>query len=250
MIRDELVSWLNDYLAIDSVGDYPNAFNGLQIEGKQNIHRVAVAVDFCEATVRQAIEAKADMLLVHHGVFWSNTIPITDRSARRLIPVIKNDMNIYAVHLPLDRHPEVGNNVQIGRALGFPIAEELYEYAGTKIGVIVEVPELSMVDLTARLSAMGLPVTVHADNGLAVSRLAICSGGGADALTEARLKGCQALLTGEAAHHQALDAEELGVSLLLGGHYQTETFGVRALGNLLAALMHLEVVFLNHPTGI
>ncbi|MHB1460570.1 MAG: Nif3-like dinuclear metal center hexameric protein [Armatimonadota bacterium] len=250
MNRDELVNWLNDYLVIDSVCDYPNAFNGLQIEGKHDIHRVAMAVDFCEATVQQAISAQVDMLLVHHGAFWTNAAPITNRTARRLIPVIKNDLNIYAVHLPLDRHPEVGNNVQIGRALGGQMVDEFYEYSGVKLGVIVEIPEVTISELAGRLSAMRLPVTVHGNIGLRISRLAICSGGGGDALYAASQKGCQAFLTGEAVHHQALDAEELGVSLLLGGHYQTETYGVRALGNLLAQIMHLEVVFLDHPTGL
>lgn len=250
MDRNELVNWLNEYLVIDCVADYPNAFNGLQIEGKSDVHRVAMAVDFCEVTVQQAITAKADMLLVHHGAFWSPAMPITDRSARRLVPAIQSGLNVYAVHLPLDRHPEVGNNVQIGRAVGGQIVDEFYEYSGTNIGVVVEIPEVTTVGLAHILTAMGMPVTVHADNGRSISRLAICSGGGGDALSAASEKGCQALLTGEAAHYQALEAEELGVSLFLGGHYQTETYGVRALGNLLAQIMHLEVVFLDHPTGL
>ncbi len=250
MDRNELVNWLNDYLVIDSVADYPNAFNGLQIEGRPSVQRVALAVDFCEATVQMAIESQADMLLVHHGAFWSPVTPITDRSARRLIPAIQNGLNVYAVHLPLDCHPEVGNNAQIGRTLGGQIVDGFFEYAGVNIGVVVEIPAVTTSELANILSQMGTPVTIHADNGLLVRRLGICSGGGGDALSAAAQKGCQALLTGEAAHYQALDAEELGISLFLGGHYQTETYGVRALGKLLAELMHLEVVFLDHPTGI
>ena len=250
MNRDELVNWLNDYLEIGRVGDYPNAVNGLQIEGRDTVQRIATAVDFCEATVKAAISSHADMLLVHHGAFWSNVAPITDRSARRIIPAITNGLNVYAAHLPLDRHPEVGNNVQIANMLGAHITEEFYEYAGLNIGVIVELTLLTIDDLVDKLTIAGMPVNLHAKHELPITRLAICSGGGADALKEAAMKGCQALLTGEAAHHQALDAEELGISLLLGGHYQTETYGVRALGKLLAELMHLEVVFLDHPTGL
>lgn len=250
MNRDELVCWLNEYLEIERVADYPNAFNGLQIEGKQTVTRIATAVDYCESTVAMAIESEADMLLVHHGVFWSNAIPITDRSARRMIPAIKSGLNVYAAHLPLDRHPEVGNNVQLAKLVGAHIVDEFYEYSGCNIGVVVEFPEVKTKVFAERLSELGLPLTVHSDSGQPITRLAICSGGAGDAVRAAALKGCQALLTGEAAHHQALDAEELGVSLLLGGHYQTETYGVLALGKLLAEIMHLEVEFLDHPTGL
>ncbi len=247
--RDELVKWLNDYLDIDGIPDYPNAYNGLQIEGKPTIKRIATSVDFCEATVKMACDAEADMLLVHHGVFWSSPIPLTSRSYRRISPAISNGLNVYSSHLPLDRHSEVGNNVQIAKLIGASMVDEFFEYKGTKIGIIAEIAEMSAKQLVNLLQQKGLESTLHMPNGRTVNRLAICSGGAGDAAEAASQCGCDALLTGEAAHHQLLDAEECGVSIILGGHYQTERYGVQALGALLSELMHLEAVFLDHPTG-
>lgn len=147
MVRlNDLVGYLDEYLAIREIPDYPNAFNGLQVEGKETVRRVMTAVDVSVAVVEEAVAWRADILIVHHGLFWNGLQPIVGRFRRRLQPLLREAVSLYSVHLPLDVHPEVGNNARLARALGLTPEERFADYQGVAIGVVCEtdlqLPEL------------------------------------------------------------------------------------------------------------
>ncbi|GIV20721.1 MAG: Nif3-like dinuclear metal center hexameric protein [Armatimonadota bacterium] len=248
----DLTGYLDDYLAIREIPDYPNAFNGLQVEGKEEVRRVLTAVDVSVASVEEAATWGADMLLVHHGLFWNGLQPIVGRFRRRLQPLLREGISLYAVHLPLDVHPEVGNNALLARALGFEPSGRFGDYQGTPVGVVCEA-NLPLAELVSRVeTGLRTQVRVMPFGGDVTRRIGIITGGAGQTriLTEAYQQGIDTLLTGEGAHHTYLDAEELGINLLYAGHYATETLGVRALGEHLRRMFGLEHRFFDHPTGL
>lgn len=248
----DLVGYLNDYLMVSDIPDYPNAFNGLQVEGREQVRRVLTAVDASVASVEEAARWGADLLLVHHGLFWNGLQPIVGRYRRRLQPLLREGISLYAMHLPLDVHPEVGNNAVLARRLGLTVSERFGEFQGTPVGVVCET-EMALEELVSRLrEELKTEVKVIAFGGERVKRLGILTGGAGQTriLTEASERGIDTLLTGEGAHHTYLDAEELGINLLYAGHYATETLGVQALGEHLRRQFGLEHRFFDHPTGL
>lgn len=248
----DLTGYLDDYLAVREIADYPNALNGLQVEGKEEVRRVLTAVDVSIASVEEAVAWGADMLIVHHGLFWNGLQPIVGRVRRRLQPLLREEISLYSVHLPLDVHPEVGNNALLARTLGVEPSGRFGDFQGTPIGVLCET-ELPLAELVSRLEAnLSTQVKVIPFGGNVVQRIGIISGGAGQTriLTEAHEQGIDTLLTGEGAHHTYLDAEELGINLLYAGHYATETLGVRALGEHLQRMFGLECRFFDHPTGL
>lgn len=253
MVRlPDLVGYLDDYLAVQEIPDYPNAFNGLQVEGKPEIRRVMTAVDVSVASVEAAAEWGADLLIVHHGLFWGGLQPIVGRHRRRLRPLLCEGISLYSVHLPLDVHIEVGNNAQLARALGWEPAERFGDYQGTPIGVVCE-PQMPVQAVVARLETiLRTQVKAFLFGGATAQRVGIITGSAGQTrfLMEAHRLGIDTLITGEGAHHTYLDAEELGVNLLYAGHYATETMGVRALGEHLHRVFQLEHRFFDHPTGL
>jgi len=149
----ELVLYLNDYLRVTAVPDAPHALNGLQVSNAGAVSRVAAAVDLCEATVRLAAEQGADFLLVHHGLFWGGLGPLTERRYRRVAGLVKHNIALYSAHLPLDLHPDVGNNAVLARQLGVSLRGAFGEEYGVPIGVWGEVDELRTV-LGQRLTSL------------------------------------------------------------------------------------------------
>lgn len=253
MVRlPDLTGYLDDYLSVREIADYPNAFNGLQVEGKEEVRRILTAVDVSIASVEEAVTWGADMLIVHHGLFWNGLQPIVGRFRRRLQPLVCAGISLYAVHLPLDVHPEVGNNALLARTLGLEPSGRFGDFQGAPIGVLCET-ELPLAELVSRLEAnLSTQVKVMPFGGSVVRRIGIISGGAGQTriLTEAHEQGIDTLLTGEGAHHTYLDAEELRINLLYAGHYATETLGVRALGEHLQRMFGLECRFFDHPTGL
>ncbi|MDW8289810.1 MAG: Nif3-like dinuclear metal center hexameric protein [Armatimonadota bacterium] len=253
MVRlPDLVGYLNEYLAVGEVPDYPNALNGLQVEGREEVRRVLTAVDASVASVEEAVAWGADLLIVHHGLFWNGLQPIVGRFRRRLQPLLREGISLYSVHLPLDVHPEVGNNALLARRLGLEIAERFGEFQGTLVGVVCET-ELPLEQLVSRLQTeLRTQVKVIPFGGDTVRRVGIVTGGAGQTriIVEAIERGIDTLLTGEGAHHTYLDAEELGINLLYAGHYATETLGVQALGEHLHRQFGLEHRFFDHPTGL
>lgn len=245
----DVAAYLDELLAVRTVPDYPNALNGLQLANRGQVHRVAAAVDASERAIREAIRRGCDLLVVHHGLFWSGNQPITGRHYRKLSQAVGSDLAVYAAHLPLDVHPELGNNALLARSLGIDLVGEFAEYMGIAIGRWGTL-ELKREALVARLDELlGGRIRVVAGGPEVVRKVGVVSGGGGSAIEAALAAGLDTLITGEGAHHTYFDAEEGGLNALFGGHYATETFGVKAAAERLAARFGLTWEFLELPTG-
>jgi dinuclear metal center YbgI/SA1388 family protein len=246
----DLREYLDGYLRVADVPDWGGALNGLQVDSPREIGRIAVAVDAAGATVEAAVAWGADLLLVHHGLFWDGNQPVTGRRYRRLKAILDADLAVYAAHLPLDVHPEVGNNAVLARELGIEPRGSFAEYRGMPIGVWGEL-ETTRDELAERVSrVLGGPVHVVPGGPERIRRVGVITGGAGDEVGAAARAGLDAFVTGEGKHHNFFDAEEGGINLLLGGHYATEVWGVRALARHLEERFGLEWTFINHPTGL
>ena len=250
----QVVAFLDDYLAVKEVPDYPGALNGLQVEGPDLVRRVAVAVDASEAVIGKATKWRADLLLVHHGLFWDGLQPLVGRHFRKVQALVAGGTALYSAHLPLDAHTEVGNAAVLARKLGLSDLVPFGEYKGCAVGCAGTVENgagTPIADLEARLAAaLNGPVRTLPGGPDTIVRVGVVTGGGASMLGEAAAKGLDALVTGEAQHHHAINAAELGVTVMLGGHYATETWGVRATAHTLQERFGVETMFVDSPTGL
>jgi dinuclear metal center YbgI/SA1388 family protein len=250
MKLSDLVRYCDEYLRIDAVHDDPEALNGLQVGNGGSVHRIAAAVDLCSATVRMAAEQGADLLIVHHGLFWGGVRPLVGPQLERVSGLIRNGIALYASHLPLDCHPEVGNAALLARALGLTIQGDFGAWRDQPVGVWGEL-ELDREAIEQRLAtALGHPAKAMRFGPGAVHRVGIVTGAGGSLIKQAAAEGLDTYITGEGTHHTYFDAEELGLNVYFGGHYATETFGVRALAEHLGAKFAIPWVFLDHPTGL
>ena len=248
---DELVAYMDGYLDVDEVPDYPNALNGLQVDSPgAEVQRVVAAVDASEASIRAAVDAGADLLMVHHGLFWDGNRPITGRRYRRVSALMDSGLALYASHLPLDVHPEVGNNVVLAAELGLEVEGWFGSYEGQRLGVWGTL-EVKREVLAARLDeVLGGPVKLIPGGPEKLQKVGVLTGGGGSMVGAALEAGLDALVTGEGAHHTYFDAQEGGINLYYGGHYATETWGVRALAEHVAERFDLEWSFVDLPTGL
>jgi dinuclear metal center YbgI/SA1388 family protein len=251
-----VVNHLDNLLEVSRTPDYTPALNGLQVENRGEVRRVAVAVDVSELAIERAIAGGADLLIVHHGLFWGGLRTVTGSYYRRLRALIANDVALYAAHLPLDRHSALGNNALLARALDLHPSGEFARYEGVAIGVSgqSDVPTAELVDRAARFAA-SYGGTAHASAVAADRRTrawGICTGAGAsaDTLDEAVARGLDTLIVGEGPHWTAVDAPERGLVIIYAGHYATETLGVQALGRELEAKFALPWSFILAPTGM
>jgi dinuclear metal center YbgI/SA1388 family protein len=246
----DLTSYLDDYLGIADVHDSPEALNGLQVENAGNVARVGVAVDVCRTTIERAVEIGADLMLVHHGLFWGGLQPLIAQHGRRVRTLIKHDIAVYSAHLPLDLHPEVGNNAVLARALGLGDIERFGEYEGQTIG-FAGTMVASRDELVQRIrDLLRVEPRVIATGPESVNRVGVVSGGAGKLITQAADAGLDTYVTGEGSHHTYFDAEEAGVNLIYAGHYATETVGVKALASHLEERFGLPWEFIDHPTGL
>lgn len=246
----DLVEYLDRYLETDAVPDFSGAVNGLQVANSGGATRVAVAVDATQATIEGAIESGADVLIVHHGLFWDGARALTGRHYRRIGALLQADLAVYSSHLPLDVHPEIGNNVLLARALGVEVEGRFGEYKGHPIGYWGRL-DIRREALAARLDQiLGGRVKLIAGGPERVERIGIITGGAGGEARSAIEAGLDAFVTGEGAHHNYFDAEEGGINLYLGGHYATEVWGVRALGRHLEERFGLPWTFIDRPTGL
>ena len=245
-----VVSYLDRYLRTSEVPDAPNALNGLQLANGGTISRVTAAVDLCDATVQMAAQQGADLLLVHHGLFWGGLQPLTGRAYRRVAGLIKHNIALYSAHLPLDVHPEVGNNAVLAHRLGVARRGEFGEEYGMRIGVWGEV-DIPRAVLAQRLGeVVGGHPRLMAFGPERVRRVGIVTGAAGSMIGQAAAQGLDTYITGEGAHHTFFDAEELGLNVFYAGHYATETFGVKALAERLCTEFDLPWTFLDHPTDL
>jgi len=246
----ELVSYLDTYLRIREVPDYPEALNGLQVDNSGEVTRVGAAVDLCEATVQLAAAQGVDLLLVHHGLFWGGLRPLVGPRHARVAGLVRHNVALYSAHLPLDRHPDVGNNVLLARALGVAVRGEFGKYDGVPIGVWGEL-SMERIALQQKIAAILGTVPRLMPFGPATVRLVgIITGAGGSMITDAAAAGLDTYITGEGSHHTFFDAEESGLNVFYAGHYATETAGVKALAEHVSTKFRIPWVFLDHPTGL
>ena len=251
-----IARYLDDLLRTAETPDYPNALNGIQLANRSEIRRVAAAVDFSRRSIEGAIAADANLLLVHHGMFWSGVRPIRDAHYERLTMLLEHDIAVYSSHLPLDAHPALGNNTLLAAALGLSPEAGFARYQGLDIGVKGSA-SLPTEILAARAREFatghgGQAVVTPIEPGRLTRRWAICTGAGAgtDTLREAAAEGIDTLIVGEGPHWTAVDGPEAGLVIIYAGHYATETLGVRALAAQLSDRFEIPHVFVDAPTGL
>jgi dinuclear metal center YbgI/SA1388 family protein len=249
--RQQLIAWSDERLNAAAIADI--AHNGLQVEGRAEIRRLAVAVSTSRRTIDAAAEWGADALLVHHGILWGGKVtPLTGIQADRLRRLFAADLNLIGYHLPLDAHPEIGNNTLLAEALGLTVTSRFPTTARDPFGAIGESPlawsftELidRVIDVTEREpSVVGVtPETV--------TRVAVVTGSGYGFVQAAAEDGCQVLVTGDVRESTMAEARELGVAVIAAGHEATERLGVQALARELAGAFDLETTFFSDPNPI
>jgi len=252
----EIAQYLDDCLRITEIQDYPNAVNGVQVDSDENITRIAAAVDARERTIRDAVAAGANLLLVHHGLFWGGVRPLRGPTLRRVDALITGRLALYSAHLPLDAHPTLGNNVLLARELGLTPTSGFARHHAIDIGVSGE-SNTPTAEVIARVTTFahrcgGSVRHTSCEKNRVTRRWAICTGAGAsqETLAEAALRNVDTLIVGEGPHWTAVDAEELGIVLIYAGHYATETLGVQALAADVSVKFGIPWSFVHAPTGL
>ncbi len=248
----DLVSAANNWLRLDDIPDYPQALNGLQLENSGEAKKIIAAVDACLPVVEAACEAKADLLVVHHGMFWNGAQKIEGSVYRKLKIAIDHDLAIYSAHIPLDVHPEVGNNALLMESLGFSeSAEPFFPWKGIDLGLKANV-SLSRDELVEKVnSATGSTCLLCPGGPETVKQVGVITGGAGGEIFDISQTGIDTFITGEGPHWSYTAAEELGINVIYGGHYATETFGVKALAaKFCKEFPGLEWEFYDHPTGL
>ncbi len=238
--RDELVGYVNELLQVDGFRDY--APNGLQVEGRDEIRRLATAVTASYAAMEAAAAMGADALLVHHGFFWQGEEPrVVGMKRRRLALLLGQDINLLAYHLPLDAHPDYGNNAQLARVLGIRIQGRFGPEPA--LAVHGELPAPMEGEEFARHIARCLgrePLHVAGKGAGAIRRIGWCTGAAQKFIEDAALLGLDAYLSGEASEQTFHAAQEMGIHFFGAGHHATERYGVMALGEHLSSKYSLE----------
>ncbi len=248
----EILSELERLLQPARFQDY--CVNGLQVPGPASIQRIATGVSANIDLFERAVAERADLLLVHHGLFWGDGVRAIDETlARRLRILFENGIALAAEHLPLDAHPEIGNNALLARALSGTDLQPFAPHRGEPIGFIARLPGdgLALEDLLERVADItAREPQLYGAGPERVARLAVVSGAGADYLGQARQAGADALLTGEVSERSPADAREASLHLIAGGHHATETLGIRALGEHLAERFAVEHVFIDVSNSV
>ena len=246
----DIIRYADEYLRTAECGDWPNALNGLQVENSGRVSKIGAAVDASTRTFAAAAEKGVDLLIVHHGLFWPGLQPIAGAFGRQIRLLFERNIALYSAHLPLDLHSVVGNNAQLMRALGFEDTEPFFEAKGENIGVRARV-SIARDELHSRLEdSLGAPVRMFPFGPAEIRSVGVVTGGAGGELYAVARQGIDTFITGEAPHSAAIAAEELGMNLLLGGHYATETFGVKALAAHLAQRFEVPWEFIPMPTGL
>ena len=246
----DITSFLDENLRTAEITDYPGAVNGLQLENGGSVTKVIAAVDASLPVIEKAVAAGGTLLIVHHGLFWQGAQPLTGPFYKKIRAAMDAGMAIYSNHLPLDVHPVWGNNACLAKAMGLTDTEPFMDWKGMPLGLRAEV-EWTREELLHRVTeAVGAPVH-HCPGGKdRIRSVGVVTGGAGAQVADAAKAGVDAFVTGEGPHWSYPLAEELGINLVYGGHYATETFGVKALAMALQEEFGLEWEFVDHPTGL
>ena len=245
-----LVAYCDRLLKTHAFQDWEGAVNGLQVENRGTVSRLAVAVDGSLATIKMALSARADLLLVHHGLFWGPSHPWTGKRYEMLRLLWEGDLAVYSSHLPLDAHPKLGNNARLCAALGLKKLQPFFFEKGRYLG-FRSATKIHRDDLVRRLAEVLGRGPILLPGGAPLCRqIGVVTGGAGNQLKQAAREGVDTFITGEGAHWTYALAEEIGINVLYGGHYATETFGVKALAAHLSNKFKLPWLFLDHPTGL
>jgi dinuclear metal center YbgI/SA1388 family protein len=247
---------LDSALRVRETPDYPPALNGVQVQHRGPVQKIAAAVDVSARTIRAAIDADANLLLVHHGLFWAGLQPLTGPLYERVRLLLEHDVALYSAHLPLDAHPTFGNSRLLALEIGLEVTAGFAHYQTIDCGVR-GLSDIPTSDLVKRLHAFAASHGGSARASVATParrtrHWAICSGAGAsvETIREAVELGVDTLITGEGPHWTAVDAEEKGLVIIYAGHYATETLGVRALAAQLSVEFDVPFTFIAAPTGL
>lgn len=242
-----LVEETDRYLNVAKISDY--CPNGLQVEGRPQVRRIISGVTASQALLDAAVEAEADVVLVHHGYFWKNEDPrIVGMKQRRLKTLLNNDISLLAYHLPLDMHGEVGNNVQLARLLGLTVEGPLEPDNPRSVGLVgsLEAPLMPAELMALVREKLGREPLMIEGRG-PIRRVGWCTGGAQGYIDQAIAAGVDAYLTGEISEPTVHSARENGVSFFAAGHHATERYGVQALGEYLARRFAIEHLFIDCP---
>ena len=244
----EIVAFCDQRTRRTEVRDFDGAYNGLQLENNGTVTKIGAAVDAGQLPFDAAIADGIDFLICHHGLFWNAPIPLTGSSARKVRTAFDGNLAVYGAHLPLDCHPEIGNNALLAKALELEKVGTFLNYEGNDMATIARSPEGGRAELASRLQAL-FPDTYHAiEYGSAQpQRIGILTGSGQSAVSQLQAHNIDTLITGELRQHHFNMAQELGLNLYPCGHYATEVFGVKALAQELAKKFDLEWTFIEQP---
>lgn len=245
-----LVEEASRYLAVSGMPDY--CPNGLQVEGRAEVSRIVSGVTASQALLDAAVEAGADLVLVHHGYFWKSENPcVVGSKQRRLKTLLTHEMSLLAYHLPLDVHPEVGNNVQLARRLGVQVEGPLEPGNPRSVGLVGSLPEpMEPLDFARRVALVLQREPLLIEAARPIRRLAWCTGAAQGYIEQAIAAGVDAYLTGEVSESTVHSARENGISFLAAGHHATERYGVQALGDYLASRFSIEHRFIDCPNPV
>ena len=246
----DITDFLDEELQIATLPDYPGALNGLQIENGGEVTRVAAAVDASLPVFEKAIAEQADLLIVHHGMFWQGAQKITGAMYQKLKLAFDHGMGLYSAHIPLDVHPVMGNNRLLADALEMAEAEAFFDWKGIQLGLRQKL-SIGLDELRERLAvAVTGDVHVCPGGGSEAGMVGVITGGAGSEIAAMAEQGVNTFITGEGPHWSYALAEELGINVLYAGHYATETFGVKSLAERLAKDFSISSVFIDHPTGL
>lgn len=248
MKLSQITEYLDDFLMISHIPD--SSLNGLQVETDRNISKIALAVDATLETFEQAKAKDAELIIAHHGLFWDK-VPIRGALYRRVRYLIENRIGLYAAHIPLDMHSEVGNNAELAKILGLENAKPFLRYKGSLIGLVGEIETMD-IDEIVKLLENQIPgdIKIVPLGKREITKVAICSGGGGENLDQAIEAGADLYLTGETSHEAVALARDAEISIIFAGHYGTETLGPKALGKHIETKFGLPTVFIEAPTGL
>lgn len=249
---NDVVGYLDNYLHIAEIPDHDSALNGLQVQCAGSVTGIVAAVDASQRTIDRVVAEcpPGTLLLVHHGLFWDGNLPVRGRRYRRLKALFDHDVAVYGAHIPLDVHPDVGNNAVLAHQLGILDPVPFDTYRGIPFGASGHLI-MSRDILVARIvELLGSRVHLIGGGPETTTRVGVITGAAGDRIQAAVDAGLDTFITGEGAHHTAFDALELGVNVIYAGHYATETVGVKALAEHLAIQFGLKWEFHDHPTGL